>query len=402
MRELMRHRDFRILLAGQVVSMFGDTVFLLGLGIWAKELTHSNAVAGSVILAFVVPGLAGPLLGVIVDRFPRRTVLIINDGASALFVLLLLFVQGRGQLWLIYVVALMYGTALVVGSSARSALLPSVVSDEILPAANASLTTTREGLRLVGPLTGAGLLAAFGGHALALVDSATFAVSVGCLLLIRPAELRAARVEVPFKEEVSAGIKHIWASPILRRLLIVGIIFCSAIGISESTFFAVVDQGLHRSPTFLGVLSSCQGVGAICGGVASAMIIRRLGELPSVGAGALSCALGACLATSSMLPVVILGTLCFGAALPLLVVASVTLIQRRTPPELQGRVLTGFTVSQSIPETASIGLGAALIAVVDYRYLLIGMAIGLALSGAAALAPIRKPVPALETASQPS
>jgi len=402
MRELMRHRDFRILLAGQVVSMFGDTVFLLGLGIWAKELTHSNAVAGSVILAFVVPGLAGPLLGVIVDRFPRRTVLIINDGASALFVLLLLFVQGRGQLWLIYVVALMYGTALVVGSSARSALLPSVVSDEILPAANASLTTTREGLRLVGPLTGAGLLAAFGGHALALVDSATFVVSVGCLLLIRPAELRAARVEVPFKEEVSAGIKHIWASPILRRLLIVGIIFCSAIGISESTFFAVVDQGLHRSPTFLGVLSSCQGVGAICGGVASAMIIRRLGELPSVGAGALSCALGACLATSSMLPVVILGTLCFGAALPLLVVASVTLIQRRTPPELQGRVLTGFTVSQSIPETASIGLGAALIAVVDYRYLLIGMAIGLALSGAAALAPIRKPVPALETASQPS
>ena len=51
MRELLRVRDFRILLAGQIVSMFGDTVFLLGLGIWTKELTGSNAIAGSVILA---------------------------------------------------------------------------------------------------------------------------------------------------------------------------------------------------------------------------------------------------------------------------------------------------------------------------------------------------------------
>jgi MFS family permease len=111
-----------------------------------------------------------------------------------------------------------------------------------------------------------------------------------------------------------------------------------------------------------------------------------------VGVGAFSCAVGAALSTSSMLPVVILGTLFFGAALPLLVVASVTLIQRRTPNELQGRVLTGFSLAESVPQTASIAIGALLVAVVDYRILLIAMAIGLAASGVAALTPVRDDV----------
>ena len=59
--------------------------------------------------------------------------LIVNDGSSALFVLLLLFVNSREELWIIYLVALLYGIALVVGSSARSALLPSVVDEAVLP-----------------------------------------------------------------------------------------------------------------------------------------------------------------------------------------------------------------------------------------------------------------------------
>ena len=70
-------------------------------------------------------------------------------------------------------------------------------------------------------------------------------------------------------------------------------------------------------------------------------------------------------------------------------VASVTLIQRRTPNELQGRVLTGFSLAESVPQTASIAIGAMLVAVVDYRLLLLAMAVGLALSGVAALLPVR-------------
>lgn len=369
--------------------MFGDTVLILGLAIWAKELTGSNSVAGTVLLALVLPGLVGPAFGVLIDRFPRRSVLLVNDGASAVLVLLLLFVHSREQLWIIYLVAFLYGIALLVGTSARSALIPSVVDDPLLPTANASLTTAREALRLVGPLTGAALLAVFGGHALALVDSATFLVSVACLLAIHPREAAADPTDAGFVHEAAVGLRHIRRTPVLWRLLGVGVLFCSVVGISESTFFAVVDQGLGRPPTFLGVLSSAQGVGAIAGGLCSAAAIRRLGEMRAVATGGLLCGLGALLATSSSLPVVLAACMVFGAALPLLVVASITLIQRRTPAALQGRVLTGFTLSETIPQTASIALGAALIAVVDYRLLLAVMAAGLALSGLWALAPVR-------------
>ncbi len=389
MRELIRDRDFRLLLVGQVVSMFGDTVFLLGLAIWAKELTGSNSVAGSVLLAVVLPGLLGPLLGVLIDRFPRRAVLLVNDGASAAFVLLLLLVQSADELWIIYLVAFLYGIALLVGSSARSALVASVVSDELLPSANASLTTAREALRLVGPLTGAALLTVFGGHALAIVDSATFMVSVGCLLAIHPVEERSDAPRVHFLVEATDGFRHMRRTPVLWRLVLVSVLFCSVVGISESVFFAVVDQGLDRAPTFLGVLSSVQGVGAILGGVLSARVIRHLGEMRAVGAGGLLCAVGAAVSVSSALPVVLFGCFCFGAALPLLIVASITLIQRSTPTHLQGRVLTGFTLAESIPQTASIALGALLIGIVDYRLLLGVLAAGLLISGLAALAPVR-------------
>ena len=120
----------------------------------------------------------------------------------------------------------------------------------------------------------------------------------------------------------------------------------------------------------------------------------------SVAAGAFLCAVGALLVTSSSLALVAAGTLCFGAALPVLVVASITLVQRRTPGELQGRVLTGFTMSETVPQTASIAVGAVLVAVVDYRLLLLAMALGLAASGVAALLPVRREVEA--ASSQPA
>ena len=122
----------------------------------------------------------------------------------------------------------------------------------------------------------------------------------------------------------------------------------------------------------------------------------------AVGAGAFLCAAGSVLVTSSSLVLVGLGIAAFGAALPILVVASITLIQRRTPAALQGRVLTGFTLSETVPQTLSIALGAVLVAVVDYRLLLVAMALGLAASGVAALLPVRGEVEEPDLADVPA
>ena len=102
MRQLLRDRDFRFLLAGQTLSAFGDYAMFLAIGIWAKELTGSNAAAGLTILPFALPALAGPALGVIVDRFPRRHVMIVTDLLAAVVVLGLLAVDGPEDLWILY------------------------------------------------------------------------------------------------------------------------------------------------------------------------------------------------------------------------------------------------------------------------------------------------------------
>src|SRR5438309_8627254 len=111
MRRLFADRDARLLIGGEALSMFGDSAMFLALGIWAKTLTGSNAAAGMVFFALVAPSLAAPLGGYLVDRVRRRPLMIGVQAAIGTAVLALLFVHDRGDVWLIYGVAVAYGLA---------------------------------------------------------------------------------------------------------------------------------------------------------------------------------------------------------------------------------------------------------------------------------------------------
>jgi len=391
MRDLLRHRDFRLLFAGQTLSMFGDMAMLLVLAMWAKELTGSNGIAGSVFAVLAVPSLLAPLGGVLIDRFRRRTVMIVTDIATAAVVLLLLFVDGKEDLWLIYLVAFCYGASLVAFSSARSAMLSTMLPEEQLGQANGSLGTVREALRLVAPLAGAALYAGFGGPAVAILDSASFLVSAVALLALRVDEPTPTRSELHFLGEASAGGRHLLGHPVLRATVVATVICMLAIGISESVFFAVVDDGLGKPVEFVGVLGAVQGVGAILAGVTITALIRRTGELKPVSWSFGLIAVGVLLTTSSMLPVVVTGTLLFGAGLPVLIVCLTTTIQRRTPGELQGRTFTAFELFSGVPQLLSILAGAALVTLVDYRIPLVVMSLGIGVSAAYAALRLREP-----------
>src|SRR5436190_23733634 len=108
-RSLLRHRPFRVLLAGQTLTLLGDLALILVLGVWAKDLTGSVSAGGAVFFSMIAPTLLSPLLGCVVDRFPRRRVLIVNDLLTATGLLPLLAVDGPGTVWIIYVVAALYG-----------------------------------------------------------------------------------------------------------------------------------------------------------------------------------------------------------------------------------------------------------------------------------------------------
>lgn len=372
MRALLRIRNARVFLLGWSVSVFGDWAIFIALGVWMKDLTDSNAAAGLVFFALGLPSLLSPLAGLVVDRLPRREVLIVTYSVEALVVLSLLFVHGRGDVWLIYAVAAFYGAAGTLAASARSALMTVLLPRDVLAEANGMFQTVREGLRLLAPLVGAAIYSSAGGGAVAILDSATFVAVVVALALIRIQEPRFEREEHHFVAELLAGARHIGATLPLRQIIVATGVCLLVVGFSETVIFAVLDQGLHRSPSFFGVLSSLQGVGAIAGGLTAARTLRRLGDVKLVGLGMALFAAGELSFVSSSLALVLAGTAVAGAGVAWFIVGFATAIQLRTPLRLQGRVAGAAETLVGTPQTVSIAVGAALVTVVDYR-LLVGI-----------------------------
>ena len=181
---------------------------------------------------------------------------------------------------------------------------------------------------------------------------------------------------------MAAGIRYVGRTPVLRRLLIAGVIALLVFGFFETVPFTVIGQGLHRAPAFLGVLEAVMGAGALAGGALAAPVMRRTGERALV-ALALAVAAAACLLLiPPSLPVVLAAMGLLGLSIVWVNVGAITLIQRRTPADLLGRVNAALTIAITVPQTVSIALGAALVAVVDYRLLLATMAVVIVIAAA--------------------
>jgi MFS family permease len=372
-RRLLSYRDARLLLAGQTLSAFGDWALLIVLGVWMKSLTGSSARAGLTFFVFSLGTLAAPLGGLLADRMRRRQLMIASDAVLGLSVLLLLFVHGRGDAWLIYVVALLYGLGATAFFPARSALLRVMLPEDLLGDANGALSSSREGLRIIAPLAGAGLYAAFGGGTVAVLDSVTFAASIVFLTRMRVPEEKPEPSEHDFRNEVSAGIRHLWRTVVLRRLVTGAAVALLVIGFAETLIFSVITIGLHRQPSFFGVLSALQGVGAIAGGVTAGTMMRKIGDTRVVGIGLALFAVGDSLLVFPSLPIVLVGFALAGAGVAYAIIGFTTALQLRTPLAIQGRAEAGADLVLSLAQTVSIATGAALSTLVDYRVLLLFM-----------------------------
>jgi MFS family permease len=322
-----------------------------------------------VIFVVVAPSLLAPLGGLVVDRLRRRSVMITVDLVVGVGVLSLLFVDGPAQLWLLYAVAGLYGAGGMIFESAQSALLTTMLPQDLLAEANGTFQTVREGLRIVAPLAGAALYAGIGGGAVAVVDAATFAASAVCLASLRVDEPRPAKSQHHFLREAAAGVRHVLTTRPLRRIVLTTAVALLVVGFAETVIFAAVDQGLHRPPSFVGVLGFAQGIGAVAGGLTAAWAIRRFGDARVVAVGIGLFAIGDAGLAAASLPVVAGGIVVAGFGIAWLVVAFVTAVQRRSPAHLQGRAFSAADAMVGVPQTVSIAMGAALSLVVDYRIL---------------------------------
>jgi MFS family permease len=381
MRALFRDHDARLLLVGQGLSLFGDRAMYLVLGIWVKTLTGSNAQAGLVFFVLAIPGLVAPAFGLLVDRVRKRPLMIATDVAIAVVLSALFLVHDRSDVWIIYAVTFFYGAAGFLFTSGQSALLHLMLPEEQLADANAVLQTASEGSRLIAPLVGAGLYAAVGGQSVAALDAATFLASAVFLAALRLKEVRPLAPEHHLLTQLVAGIAHIARRPGLRRIVLTVAATLLVVGFAETAIFAVLQKGIHRPPAFLGVLSAAQGVGAIAGAVVAAKLIRSAGDARTVAIGILLFGFGDAFFLIPNVAAVMVGIVIAGAGLSFAVVGFGTAIQLRTPGELQGRVYSAADTVVGTPQTVSIALGAAIVALVDYRVSIAAMAVVCALCG---------------------
>jgi MFS family permease len=373
MSALLARRDARLFLAGQSLSLLGDTALWLALGLWVKELTGSSSAAGLVFLCIVAPGLLSPLGGVLVDRMRRRTLLIVVNPLTALAVLPLLLVRDAGDVWIIYAVALLYGTSYVVLAAGQSALLTTLLPAELLGTANAALQTVREGLRLVAPVAGAGLYTVAGGGAVALLDATTFLLATGALLALKLREPKPRPSGEHWLRETLAGARHVAAVPELKRLVLGSAVAMLVIGFGETVIFEI-PRALGQPDSFYGVLMAIGGVGAIAGALSATRVMRRRGETALTALGMTAFAIGCLLMMDSYAAVIIAGKVLFNFGIPWMIIGMVTLLQRVTPGPLQGRAFAASEFAIGLPQTLGIALGAGLVALLDYRLLLLTQA----------------------------
>lgn len=375
MRRAFAIPGFRHLFVALAATMVADSVLLLTFGILVKELTGSSGAAGLAIFWVVAPSLAAPLLGWVVDQFPRRRFLLGAYPLAVASLVPLIWVRDERQIWIVYTVACAYGVALVMLPGAVMGLLKLIVPERDLVHANAASSTFREGLRLFGPLLGASMYAFWGMDSVLVLVAGAYAVAIAAMLTLRvdgdvvePPELR-------WRHEFVSGVTHVFRDKLLWYpvLAIGGCIF--VFGFMESLVYAITDA-FDRPPTFVGVLVSVQGVGAVVGGLLSGRIIERLGHVRAIVlAFGLFAAGLAVVAAAPAFWVAAAGAVPVGFGLPLLLVAINTLVLLRTPNRLIGRVMTTLDAMIGTPQVVSIAIGAGLVVLVDYRVMLAVMAL---------------------------
>ncbi|MFR9776705.1 MFS transporter [Micromonospora sp. MS34] len=369
MRTVLRRPDFRLLFVAVVASMAAESVLLLALAVWVKDLTGSDGMAGATIFAIIAPMTLAPLVGWVVDRYRRRPFFVAANLGAAVLLSPLFVVRDRADVRVIYVVAALYGLSYITLSAVLSGLIRHLVPSELLADANGVLQTVRQGLRLVGPLAGAGVYAAVGGWLLVAIAMTGFVTAAAVVGLLRATETAPSGPSLRWPAELGAGLRHLAGEPALRRALLGYGLGSLVMGFTESLIFAYVDQGLRRDVAFVGVLVTVQGIGGLAGGLLSATVVRRVGEVGTLAAGVTFFGPAALALAYPRLWLGVLALLLAGMSLPLTMVGLNTLVQRRTPPGLLGRVAAASEALVSGPQALSIGVGALLVGVFDYRLL---------------------------------
>lgn len=264
----MRHRNYQLYFAGQLVSMAGTWMQSIAQGWLVYQLTKSDASLGLVGFAAAVPAfVVAPWAGVLVDRMSRRTLLLLTQSGAMMlaFILAALTFSGLVTEWHIILLAAGLGFVNSVDSPARQAFVVELVGREDLANGIALNSMLINLARVVGPAIGGVLLAVVGPAWCFTINGISFlAVLLGLAAMRLPAPLRKAASASPW-EELKEGVRHLLAMPELLGLVLLALEF-SIFGISYMTLLPdLVINRLGRDATAYGWLTAGFGIGAVLG-----------------------------------------------------------------------------------------------------------------------------------------
>jgi len=349
--ELLRgNRGFRQLWLGQVVSQLGDWFNTIALYTIILDLTGSGRDIGLLLVARFLPSfIFGSLSGVVADRFSRRSIMIISDLLRALVVLGFLFVRRADQLWILYSLTVLQLGLSTFFEPAKTAVIPSIVSDRELVAANAISSVTWSIMLTLGAFVGGVVTGWFGSDVAFILDAFTYLLSAALIASVRFPK-RAPRAKSKFTisrilgiTETIEGVRYVKHRPRVLALLLVKPAW--GLGGGVLTLLAVFGEKVfpvgNSAATGIGVLFAARGIGTAVGPIVARRISgdgkRRMQNSIGIAfliSGVFYMAFGA--ATSFVVALIVLGVAHTGGSI--LWVFSTVLLQRAVEDNFRGRV----------------------------------------------------------------
>lgn len=348
----LRHRDYRLLAIGSLVSLFGDGVFLASIA-WQVYALRDVPSAMSVVGLIVAGSQVSLLLvgGWASDRFDRRTLLIGADLVRAVAIggIGVLSVTGALELWHIWVLGALHGMGNAFFNPSATAYVPDLLPEEDLPQANAFLGSARPMMqRLAGPAVGGFVVAMVGPGASFLLDAATFLVSAGMLALIRTRTRPDEVAHAPGHElsGLGEGFRFVWSNRWCWAWLVGAALSVLAF---HGPFDVLVPYVLRFDETLgltdaqaarqYGLILAVGGLGSVCVSLAIGQFdlprrfVTAMFVAEAVGVGLL-----AVFGVMTDLWQALLASLVMNGMYAFTDITWTTLLQRRVPRHLLGRV----------------------------------------------------------------
>jgi MFS family permease len=370
---LLKNVRFVLLWLGQGISFVGDAVSMVALVVLVVQITGSASAVGGALVARLLPTLASPLAGVLADRLDRRIVLVTSDLARAVLVLGIVFVR---DLVVLYILVFLMGLARTFFNPTIRAAFPSVVGGGDLTRANSLISGTFSVSITVGPALGGLLVATVGVSTAFVLDAVTYLISAA--FLSRIALPRPQREEGEgFGRELKAGLGYLAGARVPLAIVIGAFLTVLATDIAVPAEIFLAKDTFEAGDIGYGLLVSLWGVGMVAGSALMAMLGDRVNLIPFYFVGIFVWALA--LAGTGLSPTFILALAALmvaGVSNGIDNVATDTILQKRVPDALLGRVFSVRFLSYSAAEALAYPTGGLIVDAIGPRstYLLVGIA----------------------------